>query len=431
MARVIRISECNQYDGQDVTVQGWVTTARSSGGIGFINIRDGSGELQGVVARDRVPAETFALCASLTLESSVALTGSVAAEKRAPGGYELHVTAVQIFQVAEEYPIAKKEHGTEFLMDHRHLWVRSRRQRAILRLRSEIAWAMRSSMRDQGFVLTDSPILTPTAAEGTSTLFETDFHGEPAYLAQTGQLYIEATAAALGRVYDFGPTFRAEKSKTRRHLAEFWMLDAEAAFVRHEQNLEIQERLITDVVQHVLANCRTELATLERDVAPLERVQPPFHRMRYDDAIAQLQKSGADISWGQDLGAEHETILSEAHDRPVFITQYPAAMKAFYMQPDPADARLVLNADLLAPEGYGEIIGGSERIDDLALLERKIAEFKLPKAEYEWYLDLRRYGSFPHSGFGVGLERLVAWIGKLPHVRESIPFPRLLNRLRP
>lgn len=413
------------------TIRGWVANLRSSGSILFLTVRDGTGLIQAVVAKADVPAELFAEAKALTIESAVVVTGDLKPDPRSPSGWEMAVAALTVVQRAAEYPIGKKEHGPDFLLDHRHLWLRSSRQTAILRIRDEIVFALRAWLKGHGFVLTDTPILTPTAAEGTTTLFKTDYFGEPAYLAQTGQLYLEAAAMAFGRVYDFGPTFRAEKSKTRRHLTEFWMLDAEAAFVAFEENLAIQEQLITAAVQAVVRTRAAELDLLERDVEILKAVQPPFPRMTYDQALKELAKAGHKTSWGEDFGADEEAVLAKLYSQPLFVTHYPAEIKAFYMQPDPANPRAVLNADLLAPEGFGEIVGGSERIHDEALLRERLRAFQLPVEEYEWYLDLRRYGSVPHSGFGIGLERVVRWICGLEHIRETIPFPRLLNRLRP
>lgn len=419
------------FVGIDVTIHGWVYNLRSSGSVIFLQLRDGSGTIQAVVSEKDVDAASWRAAKDVTIESSIEVSGLVRQDRRSPSGVEMVAARVELINRAQPYPIGKKEHGVDFLMDHRHLWLRSKRQTAILLIRDAIIRALRDTMHDLGFVLTDSPVLTPTAAEGTTSLFTVDYFGEKAYLAQTGQLYLEATAAALGRVYDFGPTFRAEKSKTRRHLTEFWMLDAEAAFVEFEENLEIQEQLVMKVLEVVLNERKQELELLERDTGPLEAVRVPFPRMRYTDVIEKLQSRGASVREGDDFGADEETLLSTSSEQPQFITHYPASIKAFYMKPDPHNARYVLNADLLAPEGFGEIIGGSQRIDDLEVLTKKIAEFKLNDADYEWYLDLRRFGSFPHSGFGIGLERLVTWICKLDHVRESIPFPRLLNRLRP
>lgn len=411
---------------KEITIRGWICNVRSSGKIIFIQFRDGTGTIQGIINQADVDAPVFDLAKSLTIESSVILTGIAKDEPRSPSGYEMQVADLQVVQVAEDYPISKKEHGPDFLMDNRHLWLRSPKQAAILKIRDEIVMAMRQFFKQEGFTLTDSPILTSLACEGSTTLFKTDYFGEDAYLSQSGQLYLEATIYSLGRVYDFGPTFRAEKSKTRRHLIEFWMLDAEAAWVEFEENLEIQEQLISHVVKKVLANRKKELETLERDTKLLSKINPPFPRLKYDEVVNKVK-----IKWGDDLGAEEETEISQAYDKPVFITHYPAQAKAFYMQPDPGDSKYVLNSDLIAPEGYGEIIGGSQRIHDYDLLVQKMKEFKMDKSEYDWYLDLRKYGSVPHSGFGLGLERTVAWLCGLKHVRETIPFARLLNRLRP
>lgn len=426
-----RIADVASALDREVTLQGWVYNLRSSGSISFLQLRDGSGRIQAVVSKKAVDEAVWQVCQSLTMESSVEVTGIVHADQRSETGFELETTKVAAFQIAEEYPIAKKEHGVDFLMDQRHLWLRSPRQAAILRVRDEIIWQLRSFFHEQGFTLTDSPILTPTSCEDTTELFETDYFDEKAYLSQSGQLYIEATAMALGKVYDFGPTFRAEKSKTRRHLIEFWMLDAEASFMDYEQSMAVQEQMIAHVIKGVLANRAAELAVLERDTKVLAACVAPFPRLPYDDAIAFLQKQGVDIKVGDDFGGDDETVLSKHYDKPVFITNYPTKIKAFYMKPDPANPERVLNNDLLAPEGYGEIIGGSQRIDDYALLEQRMKEHKLPIKEFQWYLDLRKYGSVPHSGFGLGIERLVGWICGLDHVREAIPFPRLLNRLRP
>ena len=427
----ISILEIPQHLDQEVTMKSWVFNFRSSGKIYFLQLRDGSDRIQAVVSKDNVSEEAWKVCEQLTMESSVEVMGKAQEDKRSPFGYEMQVKDIKLIQRAEEYPISKKEHGVDFLMDKRHLWVRSERQVAIMTVRDEIIWQMREFFRQEGFVLTDAPILTPTSCEGTTTLFETDYFGEKAYLSQSGQLYLEAMAMALGKVYDFGPTFRAEKSKTRRHMMEFWMLDAEAAFMQFEDNLKLQERLVHYVVTNVLKNKKKELGIIGRDTSILEKIKIPFPRLRYTEAIKQLQKLGSDIKEGEDLGGDDETMLMKEYDQPLFVTHYPAKMKAFYMQPDPEDPELALCADLLAPEGYGEIIGGSERIWELALLEKRLKEHKLPRKDFEWYLDLRRFGSVPHSGFGIGLERTVAWICGLDHVRETIPFPRLLNRLRP
>jgi len=427
----IYLKDINKYLGNIVTLKGWVFNLRSSGSIYFLQFRDGTGEIQAVVSKKDIDEKIWQETKKLTIESSVEITGKVYQEKRSPSGYEMLVENLKIYQIAQEYPIGKKSHGVDFLMDYRHLWLRSQRQRAILKIRDEVVFAIRSFMRENNFVLTDSPILTPTSCEGTTTLFKTDYFGEKAYLSQSGQLYLEALIYSLGRVYDFGPTFRAEKSKTRRHLTEFWMMDAEAAFVEHQENMKIQENLVGYLVERVLKNRKKELEILKRDLEPLKKVKPPFYKITYDEAIELLKKKGVKIKWGDDFGGDEETILSKSFDQPVFIEKYPAHIKAFYMKPDLKNPKYVLNDDLLAPEGYGEIVGGSQRIDDLKTLEEKIKEFKLPKKEYEWYLDLRRYGSVPHSGFGLGLERTVAWLCGLSHIRETIPFPRLINRLRP
>lgn len=425
------ISQVSRHVGQAVTIGCWLYNKRSSGKIQFLQLRDGTGVIQGVLVKNEVPESVWEAANRLTQESSLYVTGTVREDARAPGGYELAVQDICIIQIAEPYPIALKEHGVDFLMDHRHLWIRTPRQNAILRIRAEVFRAAQEWLNQHGFVRMDAPILTPTSAEGTTTLFHTKYFDEDAYLSQSGQLYAEAGAMALGRVYTLGPTFRAEKSKTRRHLIEFWMLEPEAAFVEHEENLEIQEQLVSHIVQSVLKNCARELATLGRDTAKLEKVVPPFPRMTYDEAIAFLQKQGHAIEWGEDFGAPEETALAEAHDKPVFITHYPAKIKAFYMQPDPNRPEVVLCADLIAPEGYGEIIGGSQRIHDPELLKQRFAEHGLSMEAYGWYLDLRRYGTVPHSGFGLGMERTIAWICGLEHVREAIPFPRMLYRLHP
>lgn len=427
------VRDIAKYDGQEVLLKGWCFNFRSSGSIFFLQFRDGSGRLQAVISKKEVSEEAWNACQSLSIEASVEIEGMVKVEPRSTGGYEVQAKAVRVVALpSEEFPIGKKEHGVEFLMDIRHLWLRSSRQEAILRVRDEIEFAMRSFMRERGFTLTDSPIFTPNAVEGTSDLFEVKYFDEKAYLSQSGQLYLEATSAALGKTYCFGPTFRSEKSKTRRHLTEFWMLEAEAAYMDYLQNMQLQEDMVVHVVKQVLANRREDLKTLERDAAPLETVvSGGFPRVHYDEAIKKLQELGSDVKWGDDLGADDETILTQQYDKPIFIHHYPVEVKAFYMKPDPENPKQVLNNDMLAPEGYGEIIGGSQRIDDLKLLEERIASHGLPKEAFEWYLDIRRYGSVPHSGFGIGLERTVAWICKLPHVRETIPFARLLNRLKP
>ncbi len=425
------IAQLPQHIGAQVRVAGWVTHVRSSGKVRFLALRDGSGDLQVVARAPDAPDSLLAQMASLTQETSVVVAGLVRGDPRSPGGVELAATEVTVVGSSDGYPIAPKEHGVDFLMDHRHLWVRSSRQTAALRQRARIVHALRAFLDDHGFVLTDPPILTPAAAEGTSTLFGVDYFGEPAFLSQSGQLYMEATAMALGRVYSFGPTFRAEKSKTRRHLTEFWMVEPEMAFCEFEENLAWQERLVAYVVADVLAHRRAELVALGRDTTALERVEVPFPRIAYDEAVERLAAAGFAVAWGDDFGSPEETALAGMFDRPVFVHRFPARQKAFYMQPDPARPEVALAADLLAPEGYGEIVGGSQRIHDVELLTARLVEHGLDPDAYSWYLDLRRYGSVPHSGFGLGLERLVAWIGGLEHVRETIPFPRTLNRVWP
>jgi asparaginyl-tRNA synthetase len=427
----IYIKDAPKHIGEEIELRGWVYNFRSSGSIYFLQLRDGSGRIQGIVSKKEVSQELWENLGKITMETSLIVRGKLREERRAPSGVELDVSSLKILAVAAEYPISKKEHGTDFLMDNRHLWIRSSRQEAILRVRSEIEQAFRDFFYERGFMLTDSPVFTPSACEGTTDLFEVKYFDDKAYLSQSGQLYLEATAAALGRVYCFGPTFRSEKSKTRRHLTEFWMLEAEAAFIEHEENLKLQEDLVSFVVSRVLERRADDLKILERNLEPLRNIVAPFPRLSYDEAVKKLQELGSDIKWGDDLGGDDETVLTKQYDKPIFITHYPVEVKSFYMKPDPQNPRVVLNDDLLAPEGYGEIIGGSQRIDDLNLLEQRIREHHLPKEAFEWYLDIRRYGSFPHSGFGIGLERTVAWICGLEHVRETTPFPRLLNRLKP
>jgi len=418
--------------GKEVEIKGWLVNKRSSGGVQFLIVRDGTGLIQATVHKNEVPPEVFEAADKLVQESSIIVKGLVMEDKRAPGGYEIRIKNLQIVHLAGgNYPLAKKEHGIEFLMKYRQLWIRSPRQMAILRVRAEVVKACRDFLDDRGFVLTDAPIFTPAAVEGTTTLFEVPYFGEKAYLTQSGQLYVEATIATFGKVYCFGPTFRAEKSKTPRHLTEFWMVEPEMAFCEFEENLKIQEEMVTFIVKRVLERRRRELETLKRNIKPLEKVEPPFERISYTEAIEMLQKAGFQINWGEDLGAPHEKFISLQFEKPVFVHRYPAKAKAFYMQPDPDNPEVVLCADLMAPEGYGEIIGGSQRIHDLKLLERRIEEFGLPKEAYEWYLDLRRYGAVPHSGFGLGIERTVMWICKLKHIREAIPFPRTITRIYP
>jgi asparaginyl-tRNA synthetase len=429
---VADIAALSRHVGQPVTIRGWVYHLRSSGKVRFLVVRDGTGVVQGVLVKDQLPEEDFRQFHRLTLESSLTLTGRVKAEPRAPGGYELEVTRIKPVNVAREYPISPKEHGVAFLLDRRHLWLRSPRQQAILRVRDEVCRACHDFFHERGFVLVDTPILTPTACEGTTNLFETDYLGwTKAYLSQSGQLYLEAAAMALGRVYCCGPTFRAEKSKTRRHLNEFWMVEAEAAYHTLEDVMGLAQDLVRYVVLRVLARQEEQLRLLERDPAPLGAVAQPFPRLTYSQALEHLKEQGVELPWGEDLGGDEETLISQMFPRPVLVHRYPKECKAFYMEPDPADPRLALCVDLLAPEGYGEIIGGSQRIADLDLLLQRLKERHLPQEPLEWYLDLRRYGSVPHGGFGLGIERLVAWLCGLHHVREAIPFPRLLDRLYP
>jgi asparaginyl-tRNA synthetase len=428
----VQIEKLGEHVGQQVTLRGWVRGLRSSGKLHFITLRDGSGDVQCVVFRGDVTPETFEAAGHLKQEASVVLSGEVKQHPKQPGVYEIGVRGLELIaQPSAEFPISPKDHGTDFLMDHRHLWLRSRRQHAIMRVRHEIVAAVRNYFDDHGFTLVDAPIFTPNACEGTSTLFETDYHGEPAYLTQSGQLYGEAAAAAFGKIYVFGPTFRAEKSKTRRHLAEFWMVEPEVAFMDLAGDVELAEDFLCAIVQRVLARRQEELAVLERNLEALKRVQKPFPRIRYREAVEILRAKGIEFNDGDDFGAPEETAISDSFDRPVVVTHYPSALKAFYFKRDSADPSVALNMDVLAPEGYGEIIGGGQREDDLATLERAIDAHQLPRSAFDWYLDLRRYGSFPHAGFGLGIERTVAWLCGLEHVRETIPFPRMLNRLRP
>ena len=432
------IATIGEHVGQSVTLAGWVYNKTEKGKLIFVLLRDGSGTMQCVLFKKNVSEEVFAAAQMLTQETACRVTGNVRADERAPGGYELEVQDLQVVGLSHNYPISPKDHGVEFLMEHRHLWVRSAKQHALLRVRAEVIAAAQEWLNAQGFIRFDSPILTATAAEGTSNLFATEYFDlGTAYLAQTGQLYVEAGMLSFGKVYCFGPTFRAEKSKTRRHLTEFWMIEPEVAFADHADNLVLQEQFVSAIVQRVLERRAEDLKVLERDTSSLERVVPPFPRISYDDAIALIAEKHADfegatpLPWGEDFGAPHETLIASQFDKPVFIERYPAAVKAFYMQPDPDRPEVALCADLIAPEGYGEIIGGSQRIHDPELLERRIVEHGLDVADYQWYLDLRRYGSVPHSGFGMGIERAVAWITGTRHIRETIPFPRQLYRIYP
>ena len=444
-APVISISDIAQHAGETVTVRGWVYSRTDKGRLQFIQLRDGSGVAQCVAFKKELSPEEFEIASKLTQESSVIITGEVRADERAPGipgGFEIGIKALALMQMSEEYPITPKEHGTEFLMDHRHLWLRSSRQWAILRIRATIIRAMRDFMDDNGYLLVDTPLITPAAGENTTTLFGLDYFGEPAFLAQTGQLYNEANMMAFGKVYCFGPTFRAEKSKTRRHLMEFWMMEPEAAFLSLEDMMSLEEQMIVSIVTRVLEKHQAELKLIERDVSKLEAIQMPFARISYDEAVRRLQEKWAEtddpeqkeflkIDWGDDFGSPHETAIAEMFERPVFVYHYPTAIKAFYMQPVAGRPEVCRSVDLLAPEGYGEITGGSERIYDATLLEEKVKMMELPREAYAWYLDLRRFGTVPHAGFGIGLERTVAWVCGLPHVRETIPYARMLSRNYP
>lgn len=432
MYKDITIAKVQEFEGEQVRIKGWLYNKRSSGKIQFLQIRDGSGFIQGVMMKKHVSEEVFELCKSLSQESSIEVLGTLQKDDRSTLGFEIFVDEVKlIHQADEDYPISLKEHGTDFLMENRHLWMRTPKQNAILRIRDEINFSIREFFRKEGFILTEPPIITPASCEGTTDLFEIDYFGEKVYLSQTGQLYAEATAMAFNKVYTFGPTFRAEKSKTRKHMNEFWMVEPEMAFVDFEENMKVQENFVEYVIQKVIKTMKRELQVLERDTTALERVKAPFPRITYTDAIKMLQEADYDIQWGDDFGAPHETYIAEQYDKPVFITHFPAAMKAFYMQPDPNNPDVILGSDLIAPEGYGEIIGGSERIHDKELLLEKMKQEGLPTEVYQWYIDLRKYGSVPHSGFGLGLERTVSWVCGIDHIRQSIPFARTLNRVYP
>ncbi len=428
----IYIEDIARHEGQTVTLHGWLVNRRSSGKIHFLQVRDGSGFVQAVMSKAAVGDETFTKADHLSQESSIIVHGAVRADARAPGGFEIDVTGLEVVSAAHDYPITPKEHGVDFLMDRRHLWIRTARQQAVLRVRHEVIDAVRDYFNSRGFILADTPIFTPSACEGTTTLFPVQYFDDgTAYLTQSGQLYNEANAMALGRVYCFGPTFRAEKSKTRRHLTEFWMVEPEVAYATLDDTIVLAEGLVAEVVARVLDRRRRELETLERDTSGLERVKTPFPRISYDDAAAKLKEKGLPFEWGGDFGSPDETAISEMFDRPVAVTGYPSAIKAFYMKPHPERPEVSLSVDVLAPEGYGEIIGGGERLDDYDLLLKRIEEHQLPREAFEWYLDLRRYGSVPHSGFGMGIERVVSWICGLEHLREAIPYPRMLYRLYP
>ncbi len=428
----VYIEDIPKIQEGEVEIRGWLFNKRSSGRIVFLIIRDGTGYIQGVATLDNFTEEELESFEKIPIESSLIVVGDLRRESRAPGGYELLLKKVNMVSYSEDYPIQKKDHSIDFLLERRHLWIRSRKQNAILRIRSEVVKAIRDFLDEKGFVLIDAPILTPSACEGTTTLFSLDYFDlGKAYLSQSGQLYMEAACMAFGKVYCFGPAFRAERSKTRRHLTEFWMVEPEMAFWDWQDNMKLQEELVSYIVQRVLEKRKRELEILERDTKPLEKIVPPFPRITYREAIEILKKNGQNVEYGDDFGGDEETIISTQFDKPVFIHHYPVKIKPFYMQPDPENPDEVLNNDLLAPEGYGEIIGGSQRIHDLKLLEKKLEEYNLPREAFEWYLDLRKYGSVPHSGFGLGIERTVAWICGLKHVREAIPFPRMIYRIYP
>jgi asparaginyl-tRNA synthetase len=427
----ISIRRLRGHVGETVTLRGWVVGKRSSGKIHFVQFRDGSGVVQAVASRADVDERAWAELERATQESTVTLTGVVRADKRSPSGVEIGLSDFRVDHLTVDFPITPKEHGTAFLMENRHLWIRSSRQRAALRIRSEVEQGIHDFFHQRDFVRIDSPILTPAACEGTSTLFETDYFGDKAFLSQSGQLYLEPAISAFGKVYCFGPTFRAEKSKTRRHLMEFWMVEPEVAFLEFDGLCELAEEFVVSLVARVLDRCAEDLKALERDTAPLERVVGPFPRITYTEAIEKLNAKGNPIAWGDDFGADEETLLSAEFDRPVMVSRFPTAFKAFYMQPDPANPKVVLGLDVIAPEGYGEIIGGSQRIHDHDFLLERVRSHDLPVEAFQWYLDVRKYGSCPHSGFGMGLERFVAWMGKLEHLRETIPYPRMLYKIYP
>ena len=426
-----RIADVGRHEGERVLIQGWVHASRSKGKLVFLVLRDGTGLLQAVVSRHDVSDEVWDLCERLTQESSLEAFGVVRADPRAPGGFEMQLDGLTIHQIAEGYPITPKEHGVDFLLSHRHLWIRAPRQQAVLRIRDEFIFSCREFLHDRGFVNVDAPIFTPSACEGTTTLFNVEYFDQRAYLSQSGQLYNEAAAMALNKVYCFGPTFRAERSKTRRHLIEFWMLEPEMAYADLDDVMDIQEEMVVFLIDRILQRCPADLEILGRDPAPLRAVRKPFPRVSYDEALERLKELGEPLTWGEDFGGPHETALSEQFDRPFFVHRFPAAFKPFYMKRVPGREDVTLSVDLLAPEGRGEITGGGQREDSLDLLKRRMEEEGLPRADYEWYLDLRRYGSVPHGGFGMGIERTLSWICDLPHVRESIPFPRMLYRIYP
>ncbi|MEE9218787.1 MAG: asparagine--tRNA ligase [Acidobacteriota bacterium] len=431
MPPVIALRDISRYEGRDVSVRGWLYHRRSAGKLEFLIVRDGSGYVQVVAFEKDLPPEVFETCRRLTQESSLIVSGPVRRDERSPWGYEIGLRDLEVVHLAEEYPIGPKEHGVAFLMEHRHLWLRSSKQHAVLRVRSEASLACREFLHSEGFTCVDSPILTPTSCEGTSTLFETDYFGSKAFLSQSGQLYQESACMVFGRTYCFGPTFRAEKSKTRRHLTEFWMLEPEMAFATLDDAIELAERLCCAVVERVLDRNREDLKRLERDTSRLEQLRAPFPRLTYEQALHRLKEHNVDVPWGDDFGGDDETVLASIEEIPIVVHRYPATLKPFYMQPDPEDSRLVLNFDLMAPEGHGEIIGGSQRIHDEDLLRKQMRAEGLDEAAFRWYLEIRRFGTVPHSGFGLGIERLVGWITGILHLREAIPFPRTLNRLYP
>ena len=431
MKNTTYLNEISKFEGQEVTISGWLYNMRSSGKLRFLLVRDGTETIQAIVSKKDVGEEIFNKCDNLAQEASIRVNGKVVKDERSPIGYEIHVADIEVMHIGDEYPITPKEHGTTFLMDHRHLWLRSSRQHAILRVRHEVIDAIRDFFNDRGFINLDAPIFTPAACEGTSTLFETDYFGSKAYLTQSGQLYMEAGAMAFGKVYCFGPTFRAEKSKTRRHLTEFWMVEPEVAYMDLDGDMDLAEEFLEYIIQRSIKNCKKELEILERDTSKLELVKRPFPRISYDEAVEIIKKAGLEFEDGNDFGGTDETVISEAFDRPVMVHRYPAAVKAFYMKNDPADPSKALCVDVLAPEGVGEVIGGGQREDDFETLKNKILSHELPLEAFDWYLDLRKYGTVPHAGFGLGLERTVGWICGLKHIRETIPFPRMIHRLNP
>ena len=425
------VKDASKYVGKEVTIKGWLYNKRSSGKINFLLIRDGTGIIQSVAVRSEIPDKEFQLLDEITQESSIIVSGVIGEDSRAPGGYELSLKHIEIVQISEPYPISPKKHGVSFLMNNRHLWLRSKKQHSILRIRAEVINAIRDFFNNEGFILVDTPILTPCACEGTTTLFETDYFGEKAYLTQTGQLYNEATCMAFGKVYCFGPTFRAEKSKTRRHITEFWQVEPEIAYAELKDIMDYAEKVIVYIVERVLEKRKDDLNTIERDIKPLENIKSPFPKITYSEAVKLINEKGSYFEWGDDFGAPQETVISDSFDKPVHISHFPSKVKPFYMKRAPEDEKLVLGVDVLAPEGYGEIVGGGQREENLEILEKRLKEDKLPRRAFKWYLDLRRYGSVPHAGFGLGIERVITWICGINHVRESIAFPRLLDRFYP